>query len=212
MAFKFRPVDPEEEERRIAAEDEAESINLARSLGILPEEPHINLGRFRRRRGFKKTEMAEMMDVTPRSYYAYESGKRPIPTEALVRLNMHTGADLNEILTGRPSSQMHDRIVSETISVLRVLMATYEGLPLHRAEKIIRETIRYAHGENQIIDKRLIDEMVAVEMRHKYHPENIPAPPFHEAYGEDQQEQFKRDEAEWHKSVEEGLEGRKWPR
>lgn len=76
--------------------------------------------------------MAEMMDITPRSYYAYESGKRSIPTEALVRLNMYTGVDLNEILTGRPSSEGYERVVSTTILMLRVLLTDYKGMTSRR--------------------------------------------------------------------------------
>ena len=84
MAFKFTPVDPDEYARGLEEEEEARSQEeaLAAALAV---EPHANLERFRKKRGFTKTEMAEMMDITPRSYYAYESGKRSIPTEALFR-------------------------------------------------------------------------------------------------------------------------------
>lgn len=211
MAFKFTPVDPDEYARAFEEEEEARSQEeaLAAALAV---EPHANLERFRKKRGFTKTEMAEMMDITPRSYYAYESGKRSIPTEALVRLNMYTGVDLNEILTGRPSSEGYERVVSTTIWMLRVLLTDYKGIPLSRQEKIINETIGYAQERGLTIDKRLVDDMVASEMVYKFHPENIPAPPDAEAYGEDQYEQYKRDEEAWQKHVDEGLEGRSWPR
>nr|WP_255569853.1 helix-turn-helix transcriptional regulator [Actibacterium sp. 188UL27-1] len=44
---------------------------------------HKNLEAFRKRRKFKKSEMAKMMGVSARSYYMYETGKRPIPSSAL---------------------------------------------------------------------------------------------------------------------------------
>ncbi|MFY1707163.1 helix-turn-helix domain-containing protein [Tritonibacter scottomollicae] len=211
MAFKFTPVDPGEYIRDFEEEAEAQSQEeaLAAALAV---EPHANLERFRKKRCFTKTEMAEMMNVTPRSYYAYESGKRSIPTEALVRLNMYTGVDLNEILTGRPSSLGYERVVSATIWMLRVLLTDYKGIPLSRQEKIINETISYAQERGLTIDKRLVDEVVASKMVYKFHPENIPAPPDARAYGADQYEQYKRDEEAWQKHVDEGLEGRWSPR
>ncbi|GAA4227430.1 transcriptional regulator with XRE-family HTH domain [Sagittula marina] len=208
MAFKFTPVDPDEYARAFEEEEEAKSQEEALAAA-LAAEPHANLERFRRKRGFTKTEMAEMMDVTPRSYYAYESGKRSIPTEALVRLNMYTGVDLNEILTGRPSSEGYERVVSTTIWMLRVLMTDYKGIPLSRQEKIISETICYAQEHGCTIDKRLVDEVVASEMVYKYHSENIPAPPDPQAYSDDQLKQYKEDQATWEARIAAGLEGRR---
>ena len=60
MAFKFTPVDPDQYARGFEEEEEARSQEeaLAAALAV---EPHANLERFRKKRGFTKTEMAEMM-------------------------------------------------------------------------------------------------------------------------------------------------------
>jgi transcriptional regulator with XRE-family HTH domain len=209
MAFKF-PSTPslEDQVQCEQAQEEAQSHEEA-IASVLQFEPHVNLARFRRERGFKKTEMAEMMGVTSRSYYSYESGNRPIPTEALIRLHLYTGVDLNEILLGKCGGLRDgkvDKIVSETFRLLRLLMLTYEGLPWGKAEKITRNTIVYALENSLKIDKRLADEMVGVEMVYKYHSEYIPIPPDPEGYSDELFEKYKADWLEWDRRVEEGAQ------
>ncbi|WP_432612881.1 helix-turn-helix domain-containing protein [Litoreibacter halocynthiae] len=54
--------------------------------------------KYRERLGITKLKMAELLDVTPRTYYAYEQGHRAVPSPSIAQLAILTGGYLNEIL------------------------------------------------------------------------------------------------------------------
>lgn len=205
MSFKF-PVDPRTPEQR-AADDEAEfqqmldDQTLAEALSV---KVHKNLEDFRKKRKFKKSEMAEMMGVSARSYYMYETGKRPIPSSALVQLEAFTGADLNEVLLGGSKAPKHDEIkfvVDEAIKALCFLGYNYKDMPMATKRDVIDKMFQWQRkGERARPDD--IVEAVKSVTRYKYHQEDLPAPPFWEDYGEDQ-DAYDRDMAAWNKMVEE---------
>jgi len=107
VGFRFGSKSEEEEaaaELEMQLESERQDFEMRYGqLGSV----HENLRQFRIRKGYKKQEMAAIMEITPRTYYIYEKGERAIPSTALVKLAALTRCDLNEILMGRlaPSNE-----------------------------------------------------------------------------------------------------------
>lgn len=205
MNFKFPPDDRSPEQRH--ADDQAEMQAmiddqiLAEALSV---RVHENLEAFRTKRKYKKAEMAEMMGVSARSYYMYETGKRPIPSSALVQLEAFTGADLNEVLLGGSKGPKHDEIkfvVDEAIKALCFLGYNYKDMPMTTKRDVIDKMFKWQRrGERARPDD--IVEAVKSVTRYKYHQEDLPAPPFWEDYGKDQ-EAYERDMAAWDRMVAE---------
>lgn len=207
MNYKLTPPGRTAEQQQADDEDAFQAVMVEEALTqALTVKVHENLESFRKKRKFKKSEMAEMMGVSSRSYYMYETGKRPIPSSALVQLEAFTGADLNEVLLGVAKAPKHDRIkfiVDEAVKALCFLGAKYQDMPMHTKRQVIDEMFRWQrNGERARPDD--IIEAVKVVTRYKYHHENLPAPPYWEDYGDDH-DAFVRDEAAWEKMVNEDL-------
>ena len=145
-----------------------------------------------------------MMGVSARSYYMYETGKRMIPSGALVQLEAFTGADLNEVVLGRSKAPNHDKIkfiVDEALKALCFLGENYKDMPLPTKRQVIDEMFRWQRDGVKATSSD-ITEAVKMVTRYKYHQEDLPAPPFWEDYGDDQ-DAYDRDMAAWDKMVEE---------
>ena len=197
IGFQFGEETDEADEAQLQFEQDA----LQQALST---KPHLNLQRFRVSRKFKKAEMAQMMGVSAKSYYLYETGKRAIPSTALVQLEAFTGADLNEVMLGAPKAPKHDRtqhIVDEAIKALCFLGREYPDMPIQTKRRVVDEMFRWLRDLEKASPNDII-EAVKIVTRYKYHHEDLPAPPFHENYGEDQ-EAFDRDMAEWERIFEE---------
>lgn len=150
---------------------------------------HDNLRRFRIRNGFKKQQMAEFMEVTRRSYYTYEEGERAIPSSALVKLAIVTNADLNEILLGRPSltkQQTIETTVQELSATIEFLGVSYPKMDLATRLKVACFFARYDWGDVMRLHPENIREAVKVVTGYRFHPEELPAPPLFEDFGERQ--------------------------
>ncbi|GFE50865.1 hypothetical protein So717_26180 [Roseobacter cerasinus] len=176
---------------------------LAQALSV---KVHENLEAFRKKRKFKKSEMAEMMGVSSRSYYMYETGKRAIPSSALVQLEAFTGADLNEVLLGGSKAPNLDAIrfvVDEAIKALCFLGHKYESMPMKTKRAVIDKMFAWQTDGVRARPSDIVDAVRSVT-RYKYHPEDLPAPPFCEDYGEDQ-ESYERDTVAWDKMVAEDM-------
>ncbi|MEL6683299.1 MAG: helix-turn-helix transcriptional regulator [Pseudomonadota bacterium] len=196
--FIFDSSDNEEALAQLETEEE-----LQRALSV---KPHVNLQKFRISRGLKKSEMAQMMGVSAKSYYLYEVGKRAIPSNALVRLEAFTGADLNEVLLGAPKTPTHERtqyIVDEAIKALCFLGHEHPDMPMQTKRLVVDEMFRWLRDMEKAKPSDVV-EAVKLVTRYKYNQEKLPAPPFWEDYGGDQ-EAFDRDMAVWEKMVEEDL-------
>lgn len=190
--------------------DAAEEVDLQEQINedILNEamsvNVHENLQEFRRKRKYKKSEMAEMMGVSARSYYMYEAGKRAIPSSALVQLEAFTRADLNEVLLGGTKAPDHSRtqfIVDEAIKALCFLGSEYQDMPMITKRQVIDELFRWQKG-GQPAKPHDIVEAVKIVTRYKFHREDLPAPPFWEDYV-DHPEAFELATAAWEKMVAE---------
>lgn len=195
---KDRPQAEREENERIVREEM--EIRFAPRGAI-----HDNLRKYRVRLGFSKQQMAELLEVTPRTYYAYEEGHRAVPTPAIANLAILTGGDLNEIILGRPalrSDKAARVVIDEAIVVLKFLAVKYPEMSLEDRYKVIR-----LHALDDLdgfprMHPDIIRDFVKIVTRYRFHPEDLPAPPFHEDYGDDH-DRWERDMAEWQQMVDE---------
>jgi transcriptional regulator with XRE-family HTH domain len=164
---------------------------------------HDNLRRFRIRNGFKKQEMAEFMEVTRRSYYTYEEGKRAIPSSALVKLAIVTQADLNEILLGRPSVTKQltiETTVRELNATIEYLGVSYPKMDLATRLKVACFFAKYDWGDVRRVQAENIREAVRVVTGYRFHPEELPPPPLAEHFGE-RQDLYEEALASWNSLV-----------
>ena len=204
MSFKLQGFDGTREQQQEAEEAAMQAMindqTLAQALSV---KVHENLEAFRRKRKFKKAEMAEMMGVSARSYYMYETGKRAIPSSALVQLEAFTGADLNEVLLGGSKAPKLDEIkfvVDEAIKALCFLGHNYENMSMKTKREVIDRMFAWQPDGVRARPADIIDAVKSVT-RYKYHPENLPAPPFWADYGGNQ-EAYDRDMEAWEKLVD----------
>lgn len=205
--FKFKPDTRSPDEVAEAEREEAERFHKEEMLRWFAPEGaiHDNLRKYRVRLGITKQQMAELLDVTPRTYYAYEQGHRAVPSPAIAQLAILTGGDLNEIILGRPaprSGKATQVVIDEAVVVLKFLAVKYPKMTMEDRYKVVR-----LHALDDLIGfarmhPSVIRDFVKIVTRYKFHPEDIPAPPFHEDYGEDH-ERWERDMAEWQKAVDE---------
>lgn len=167
---------------------------------------HENLLRFRVRRKLTKQRMAELMEVTPRSYYAYEKGQRPIPSDALVRLAILTGGDLNEILLGRPARHDGGNVKQLLENFRRVLEYLERAYP--KMDEKTRVDIAHRHTTTDwdglpSLSPAVIQDFVKMLTRYRFHPEDLPPPPTYENY-EGDDEAYEKAMAAWEAMAEEG--------
>lgn len=168
---------------------------------------HANLRRFRIRSGYKKQEMAQLMEVTERSYYDYEAGKRSIPSSALVKLAILTGADLNEILLGRlalTNQQTIENTVKELNSAVEFLGVKYPEMDLATRLKVASFFARYDWQNTVRLHPDNIKEAVKVVTGSRFHPEGIRPPPAFEDFGE-RQDLYNEALEAWERMVRENL-------
>lgn len=206
MSYKLkragRSIRQQEADIEAAFQSAMSEESLANALSV---KVHENLEAFRTRRKFKKSDMAEMMGVSAKSYYMYETGKRPIPSSALVQLEAFTGADLNEVLLGVAKAPKHDRvkfIVEETIKALCFLGVNYEGMPLHTRRQVVEEMFRRQKDDEMATPSDIADAVKRVT-RNNYSHIDLPEPPYLEDLRDDQ-EAYTSKMAEWEKMAHKG--------
>ena len=166
---------------------------------------HENLRQFRIRKGYKKQEMAAIMEITPRTYYIYEKGERAIPSTALVKLAALTRCDLNEILMGRlaPSNeQTTHRTVDDLNTTIDYLKHIYPKMDLATRLEVACFVVKNDWQGTKRMQPSNIREAVKVITRYRFHPEGLSAPPHWADYGE-HQDLYEKADAEWNRIVEE---------
>lgn len=110
--------------------------------------PELGLKRTRLNNKKTQQEMADIMQISRRAYQLHESGKRPIPSDAMVKLAAFFDADLHEIFTGErfPISRAEkEKNARFAISTFVKLLNTYrkEGITLKEAEQITIHYLRF---------------------------------------------------------------------
>jgi transcriptional regulator with XRE-family HTH domain len=195
------------EHMRLEEEDDAERAaqqHMQEKFGARGQL-HENLRLFRERNKLSKQEMAELLEVSARTYYAYENGQRVPGADAIAQLIMLTGGDANELLLGRPlprTAKSTAAIVDEAIVVLRFLAMKYPEMHVNDRYKVARMWALADLDGVPRMHPDVIRDFVKIVTRYRFHPEDIPAPPDHEDYGDDH-EAYERDMAEWQRMVEE---------
>lgn len=144
-----------------------------------------NLRALREKLDLQKNEMAELMKVTPRTYYAYEQGLRPIPSNTLIRLAIVTGADMNQILLGRTAPtdlKIVRNAVDDMTLVMKFLRIEYPSMDLQTQQDVSRVVVTTDWQGWSRLHPSVIRDAVKIVTRFRFHPEDIPAPPFWEDY------------------------------
>ena len=171
-----------------------------------PDSPlHENLRKLRERLNLKKQEMAEIMDVTPRTYYAYEEGARSIPSNTLVKLAARTGVDLNTLLLGRSGTVDRNLVqsaIDDMVKIAGFLKKNYPDMDMSTAIKVARFSVTFDWQGWPRLHPEIIRDAVRMVARYRFHPEDLPAPPFWERYGEDQA-LYEENMAAWQAMVDE---------
>ncbi len=168
---------------------------------------HNNLSSFRVRKGYKKREMARFMEVTDRCYYDYELGKRPVPSSALIKLAILTGADMNELMLGRPAQndqQTIERTVRELNAAVEFLGVAYPKMDLATRLKVASFFARHDWQGFKRLTADNLREAVRIVTGYRFHPEELPGPPVAEDFGEEQ-ELFDEAMVAWRTMVRENL-------
>ncbi|GFE64361.1 helix-turn-helix domain-containing protein [Litoreibacter roseus] len=195
-------------------EQEAEQMRFGPAGSV-----HANLKQFRIRNGYKKQDLAQIMEITPRTYYAYEEGKRAIPSTALVKLAALTRCDLNEILLGRPAPSNQQSIrksVDDLNATIEFLHAAYPKMDLATRLEVACFVVKSDWQNTVRMHPENIREAVKVITRYRFHPEELHAPPCREDFDE-RQDLYEEAMAEWEGIVEEDI-GKKvstdmrWPK
>lgn len=166
---------------------------------------HENLKKFRERKGLKKTEIAALMEITPRTYFSYEAGKNPIPSSALVKLATFTGVDMNEILMGRPARTDYAAIKSafdDLTDIISFLENEYPTMTARTRLRIAKFHVSTDWHPWPRMHPDTIRESVRIKTRYRFHSEDLPAPPYWENYG-DNQDLLEEAEAAWQATVDE---------
>lgn len=202
-----------ETELEINREQEAQQMRFG-PVGSV----HANLKQFRVRNGYKKQDLAQIMEITPRTYYAYEEGKRAIPSTALVKLAALTRCDLNEILLGRPAPSNQQSVrksVDDLNATIEFLHAAYPKMDLATRLEVACFVVKSDWQNTMRMHPENIREAVKVITRYRFHPEDLHAPPHWEDFGE-RQDSYEKAVAEWESVVEEdivkdGTFEKRWP-
>ena len=206
-AFESVPLTPEQK----AMEEKEHELLLDRRYMEAchgPESPlHQNLRRFRIRKGLKKQEIAELMGVTARSYYAYEEGQRPVPSDALAKLATMTQADLNEIVMGRVMRDDLKTIrdaIDDMMQIMKYLEATYPTMDIRTVLEVARHAVSADTDDWPRTHPEMIKGSVKIMTRYRFHPEELPPPPEPDHY-DGNQERYEKKLAEWEAMVKEDL-------
>lgn len=97
--------------------------------------PHEGLKRIRKMQGKSQAEMADIIHVSRRTYQDFETGKRPIPSDAILALHAAFDCDLHELFTGR------------SVPISREVRATFVKVALDTTVALLK---RYGKKEDGI--------------------------------------------------------------
>lgn len=199
--FPFR-TEAELAEYEVFLIEEAESRELAyqkRQISSVSD----NLKAFRRSRRLKKMDVANFMGVTTRTYYAYESGQRSIPSEALVKLAIETDVDIHELLMGRPATKDADIVRAALIDARAI------NFSLRRSHPELDETTRILVANTCIstdwgslprVHPKVIDAAILDCDYENFLKLDVPSPPDFRDYRGDFQ-RYEADMAAWNAIV-----------
>lgn len=206
MAFKTDPNDERSQEETEAALIKDYNRQYMEAY-YSPDSPiEENLREFRRRQGLKKKDVAELMGVTSRTYYAYELGTRSIPSDALIKLATMTRVDLNQILMGRPAEIDHQSVrsaIDDLMKILKFLGENYPKMDMNTRLSVARHAVTSDTGDWPRMHPQMIEGSVKTITGYRFHLADIPSPPNPDHYG-DNMEQYEKDDAAWTAAVSEG--------
>lgn len=147
------------------------------------------------------------MGITPRTYYTYENGARPVPSDALVRLATMIDVDLDLLLMGRslrPTPQIIESALDDFLAVIRYLNSKYPTMDGKTQIEVARHAVTGDPGDWSRTDPEIIRGSVSALTRYKFHPEDLPSPPNPDYYRDDEwPHKYEQDMAAWQAIVDE---------
>jgi len=196
---------------------EAEEADYEAHLAELQEAQHFtdqnapvgsiseNLISFRRRRGLKKVDVARIMGVTARTYFAYENGQRSIPSDALINLAVQTGVDIHQVLMGKPAVPDANIVRAALVDAAKIQAFIEKKHPeMEGATRntVVRTCITTDWAGWPRVHPRAIN--AAVTRCTAYNPlhSELPAPPDFRDYRGDSK-RYETDLADWERLAEE---------
>lgn len=110
--------------------------------------PELGLKRARIKNKKTQQEMADIMHLSRRAYQLHESGKRPIPSDAMVKLAAFFDADLHEVFTGERypvTNSEKEKNAKFAISTFVKLLGAFqkENMTMKEAEQITIHYLRF---------------------------------------------------------------------
>lgn len=206
-----KPPTPEEEEQAKRERMKQDLLDYRRAYHSPVSPLHENLRTLRINRQLKKQDMADLMGITPRTYYTYESGARPVPSNSLARLATMIDVDLDMLLMGRslkPTPQIIESAIDDLMKILEFLDREYPTMDWKTRMKVARHAVMADTGDWPRVDPEMIRGSVKVLTRYKFHPENLPQPPNPDDYRDDDRPHgYERDMTAWQAIVDEDLGG-----
>jgi len=189
-----------------AYQKQRDRIEMEERFG--PKAPvHENLRNFRTSKKLKKKQIAEYMEVTTRTYYTYEKGTRPIPSDALVKLATMTRADLNEILMGRAASIEADvmRAGLEDLRIIEELLKTeYPKVTENDYHKIALRVVCTDWGHLPRMHPAVIRQAISQTTRYRDEPLSLPAPPRFEDFDKNEN-RYEKAVKDWQRLVDDNF-------
>lgn len=203
MAFKIDPDgEPSDEEAHAAFLKDYDRKYMAAYYS--PDSPLAeNLREFRRREGLNKKDVAELMGVTPRTYYAYELGTRSVPSDALIKLATMTRVDLNLLLMGRATETDHQSVrdaIDDMMKVMKLLGDDYPEMNMITRLSVARHAVTSDTGDWPRMHPEMIKASVHIVTGFQFNREDVPSPPNPDHYGDDMK-QYEKDDADWMEMV-----------
>lgn len=116
-------------ENQAQAIEELRRINVARNICMI-----------RTRHGLSQAKMAELMEVSLRSYQGYEKGERTFPVSAIERLAENADVDLHEVFHSvptQPTKKQRDYIVTIVCQAIERLQLVFNSTDMKQNNSII---------------------------------------------------------------------------
>jgi transcriptional regulator with XRE-family HTH domain len=206
--FRLRSENTATKKKNAARNDKLQELEEGYVRNSPTSPLHTNLCALRKKLKLQKNEMAQLMEVALRTYYAYEQGLRPIPSTKLIRLAVVSGVDLNELLLGRsaPTDLQAVRCaVDDLMLIIKFLGTEYPEMDEPTRTKVARVAVSTDWQGWSRMHPSIIRDAVRMVTRYRFHPEDMPAPPYWEDFGESR-EQYEAAMEAWQSKTDEDFD------
>ncbi len=138
--------------------------------------PNVGLKKLRLELKLSQEKMAEIADVTRRTYQAYERGENPIPSDVLCRLAATYSFDLHMLFSASAHAdnlRVREDTAKLAAEVVLHLQDRFAEMPAHEAQHIAMEFVR-SNKPGTPVNKGTVYESIQLVTGGKHIPEEIP--------------------------------------